>query len=809
MAEWSIIYEEWVPKEQPLREALCTLGNGYIATRGAFEEAKAESEFYYPGTYLAGGYNRLVSEIAGRKIENEDLVNWPNWLPVSFRYPGGDWFHMSNVEVLAFRQELDLKHGLLHRFVHFRDSQGRESNLKSRRLVSMSNPHLAALEWELTPLNWSGEVELRAALDGRVINSGVARYRELASQHLETLEQGQHNEHTMYLVVQTIQSKIRMAQVARTRVFADSIATELKPGTLLEQGYTEHQYALQVIQGQPVRLEKTVLFYTSRDWATSEPLLDAVTDIDRQGNFDELLGEHKRAWQRLWNRCDLELACNSKTQSALRLHIFQMLQTVSGHTVDLDVGVPARGWHGEAYRGHIFWDELFIFPFLNMRLPAITRELLMYRYRRLNEARSAAKEAGYRGAMFPWQSGSNGREESQVIHLNPQSGRWLPDNTYLQRHISAAIAYNVWQYYQATEDMDFLSYYGAELMLDIAQFWSTIATYNEKSGRFEILHVVGPDEYHTEYPDSSEVGLNNNAYTNVMAVWVIQRTLELQKLIDDSRYMELLGKLHITQEDLERWQEISKRMYVPFIEDTKIIAQFDGYDQLKEFDWEKYKAQYGEAMRLDRILESEGDNVNKYKASKQADVLMLFYLFSSEELLDIFQHLEYNFKSENIPNNIAYYEQRTSHGSTLSKIVHSWVLARSDRKRAWTNFEIALMSDLEDIQGGTTAEGIHLGAMAGTVDLIQRAFTGLEIRSNVLWLNPVLPEQMPCLNLQLRYRGHWLKVHLTTEKMMITFDKGWSKEVQVGVRGEIYTFKTGEQREFDIRRDPVTGKNSS
>ncbi|MHC2991882.1 trehalose 6-phosphate phosphorylase, partial [Pontibacter sp. HJ8] len=781
---------------------------GYIATRGAFEEAKAESEYDYPGTYLAGGYNRLTSEVAGKQIENEDLVNWPNWLPVSFRHPGEDWFHMSGAEVLDFRQELDMQQGLLLRYVHFKDGHGRESKLNCRRLVSMANPHLAALEWQLTPINWSGGIELRAALDGRVINSGVARYKALASQHLEILEQGQHDEESMFLVVQTVQSKTRMAQVARTRVYLNGEESSSQAQTIVEKGYVEHQYQLDMTPEQPIRLEKTVLFYTSRDWAISEPLLDGVTNIQRQGNFQQSLEEHKRAWQRLWNRCDLNTPGNTKTQSVLRLHIFQLLQTVSGHTVGLDVGVPARGWHGEAYRGHIFWDELFIFPFLNMRLPAITRELLMYRYRRLHEARSAAKEAGYRGAMFPWQSGSNGREESQVIHLNPQSGRWLPDNTYLQRHISAAIAYNVWQYYQATDDMDFLSYHGAEMILDIAQFWSTIASYNKKSGRYEILHVVGPDEYHTEYPHTQEIGLNNNAYTNVMAVWVIQQALKLQEVIDDSRYIELLDKLHINQEDLARWQEISQRMYVPFLEDTTIIAQFEGYDQLKEFDWDKYKAKYGEAMRLDRILESEGDSVNHYKASKQADVLMLFYLFSSEELLQIFRLLDYDFKAESIQDNIAYYEQRTSHGSTLSKIVHAWVLARSHRKRAWTNFEIALMSDVEDIQGGTTAEGIHLGAMAGTVDLVQRAFTGLEIRDNVLWFNPVLPDQMPFLNLQLRYRAHWLAVEITTETMRITFDRGWSKEVKIGVCGVVYTFKTGEQREFDIRRNSTAGIKS-
>ena len=800
MGDWSISYDHWEPKEQTLREALCTLGNGYIATRGAFEEAGAEPELNYPGTYLAGGYNRLTSEVAEKQIKNEDLVNWPNWLPVSFRQTGEDWFHMKSVEVLNFKQELDMKHGLLRRDVHFRDSNGRESKLHTRRIVSMANPHLAALEWELTPLNWSGEVDIRAALEGRVIYSGVARYGALACEQLETFEQGKHDDVTMFLVVQTVQSKTRMAQAARTKLYLHNKPSGLLPHTTIDDGYVAHLFKLQAVEGQPIRLQKSVLIYTSRDWATSEPLLEACTNSSRQGTFEESLEEHKRAWQRLWNRCDLDTAGNAKVQSTLRLHVFHLLQTVSGHTVDLDVGVPARGWHGEAYRGHIFWDELFIFPFLNLHLPAITRELLMYRYRRLNEARSAAKESGYKGAMFPWQSGSNGREESQVIHLNPQSGRWLPDNTFLQRHISSAVAYNVWHYYQATEDIDFLSYHGAEMLLDIAQFWSTIATVNKETGRYEILHVVGPDEYHTEYPHSSEVGLNNNAYTNVLAVWVIQRALHLKDAIDASRYEELLTKLHITPDDLTRWEDICKRMYVPFLEDTKIIAQFDGYDKLQDFEWAKYREKHGESMRLDRILESEGDNVNKYKASKQADVLMLFYLFSSEELLAILSKLNYDFKAESIPENIAYYEQRTSHGSTLSKIVHAWVLARSDRKKSWINFEMALVSDLEDVQGGTTAEGIHLGAMAGTVDLVQRAYTGLEIRDDVLWLNPVLPDKMPGLSLQLRYRGHWLKLDISPEKLIITFDRGWSKEVKIGVRGKVYTFRTGDQKEFDIRR---------
>ncbi|MDX5481104.1 MAG: glycoside hydrolase family 65 protein [Hymenobacteraceae bacterium] len=801
MENWKITYDTWSPDAQPLREALCTLGNGYFATRGAFEEANADEQVNYPGTYLAGGYNRLTSTVAGEEIENEDLVNWPNWLPLTFRLSGGEWFTLDKVQVLEFSQQLHMQDGLLTRRVRFQDSAKQETLLVSRRIVSMANPHVAALAWELTPLNWSGEVEVKAALDGRVTNSGVARYRSLKSQHLQPIEADQYDEDTLYLVAETIQSKVRMAQAARTLVYMGGKRQELPRQSVAEQDYVEQVIRINCKQGQAINVEKVVLLYTSRDYAISEPLLEACKNIERLGSFDQLLEASSRAWQRTWKRCDLELTCNQEAQSVLRLHVFHLLQTVSANSVGRDVGVPARGWHGEAYRGHIFWDELFIFPFLNLRLPDLTRALLMYRYRRLPEARHAAVEAGYRGAMFPWQSGSNGREESQIIHLNPKSGRWLPDNTFLQRHINAAVAYNVWHYYQATHDREFLAFYGAELIFEIAQFWSTIAIFSQEKGRYEIRNVVGPDEYHTEYPDSTSPGLNNNAYTNVMAVWVIQCALQVMQLLDSSRVNELKDKCNLTTEDVERWQHISSRMYVPFVGDSDIIAQFEGYDQLQEFPWEEYRVKYGESMRLDRILESENDNVNKYKASKQADVLMLFYLFSTEELTQIFLQMDYTFNPECIQKNIAYYEGRTSHGSTLSKIVHSWVLARSDRKRSWTNFKIALMSDVEDVQGGTTPEGIHLGAMAGTVDLVQRCFTGLEIRDEVLWFNPVLPDEIGCLNFQLRYRSHWLSLQLTHDKMLITFDKGWSKEVKIGVRGEVYTFTTGEKREFDIKRE--------
>jgi alpha,alpha-trehalase len=460
------------------------------------------------------------------------------------------------------------------------------------------------------------------------------------------------------------------------------------------------------------------------------------------------------------------------------------------------VGVPARGLHGEAYRGHIFWDELFIFPFLNLRLPEITRALLKYRYRRLPEARAAAAAAGYRGAMFPWQSGSNGREENQVLHLNPKSGHWLPDHTHLQRHVNAAIVYNVWQYCQVTRDVEFLSHFGGELILEIARFWASIAHYNADLDRYEILGVVGPDEYHTAYPGATAPGLNNNAYTNVMAVWVLCRALDVLELLPEDRCAELREKLEFTEQECKRWEEISRKMRIVFHRDD-IISQFEGYDQLDEFDWEGYRGTYGNIQRLDRILEAEGDTPNRYKCSKQADVLMLFYLFSADELAELFERLGYSFPYETIPRNIAYYMDRTSHGSSLSQIVHAWVLTRGDRERSWQLLTQALESDVADVQGGTTPEGIHLGAMAGTIDVLQRGYTGIEIRGDILYLHPCLPQELTALRLDIRYCGHSLGLHITPDTLTVSTSPCTAGAITLSIDDTLHRIEAGEVKSFE------------
>ncbi|CAM4079376.1 glycosyl hydrolase family 65 protein [Vreelandella rituensis] len=793
MSDWTLDYSGFDAHEEGLREALCTLGNGYFATRGANEEAEA-GDIHYPGTYLAGGYNRLKTQIAGHEIENEDLVNMPNWLSLTFRPEEGEWFNLMAVDILEYHQTLNLNTGVLQRDMRFRDRQGRETILVSQRLVHMQNPHLAAIEWRLKPENWSGRITVRSALDGRVINAGVTRYRELASTHLTPLSAEPLNEDTIRLVVETNQSHLRVAQAARTQAYIDEHRVNAECQLVQEPGYIAQELSFDVTQGQEVRIEKVVAMHTSRDRAISEPGLAISHSVAQAGPFAELSASHAQVWEHLWYRCDLVLEGGGRSQKILRLHIFHLLQTVSPHVVDLDVGVPARGLHGEAYRGHIFWDELFIFPFLNFRIPEITRALLRYRYRRLGEARRLAREAGYRGAMYPWQSGSSGREESQMLHLNPKSGRWIADHSHLQRHVNAAIAFNVWRYYEVTEDCEFLSYYGAELLVEIARFWASCASWNASRKRYDICGVMGPDEFHDRYPWATEPGLDNNAYTNLMVAWVLRRANDALERIGAERRQELCETLAVTDQEVAMWEEISHKLFVPFHEG--VISQFEGYERLEEFEWKRYQSQYGDIHRLDRLLEAEGDTANRYKASKQADALMLFYLFSADELSDLFQQLGYTFTLELIPRTIEYYQQRTSHGSTLSRIVESWVLARSDRPRSLTLLNEALESDIADVQGGTTQEGIHLGAMAGTVDLVQRGETGLVVRDGVLRFDPCLPDPLPGLHLRLRYHGRWIEITMKGNRMTLSVSEGGAKSVRIAVRDQIHSFDAGQRLEF-------------
>lgn len=693
---WTLVFHGYDPGQERLREALCAVGNGYLGSRGCAPES-AESEAHYPGTYVAGVYNQLTDHIEGCTVDNESLVNLPNWLSLTFRIDGGAWFNVDTVELLSYRQTFDLRRATLTRTL-----------------------------WR----------------DGQRVD---AQYR---------------------------------------------VARDTNRGG--------HDIQVTLSAGQSVTLEKVATIFTSRDAATLTAAISAQRCLGEAGRYAELCQQHVRAWARLWERCAIDLTGNTEELRLVRLHLLHLLQTISPHTAELDAGVPARGLNGEAYRGHVFWDALFVAPVLSLRMPKVARSLLDYRYRRLPAARRAAHRAGHLGAMYPWQSGSDGSEVSQQLHLNPRSGRWTPDPSDRAHHVGLAVAYNAWHYYQVTGDRQYLVDCGAELLVEIARFWVGLAKLDDSRGRYLIRGVIGPDEFHSGYPGNEYDGIDNNAYTNVMAVWVILRAMEALDLLPLTDRRHLIEKLGLTTQERDQWDDVSRRMFVPFHDG--VISQFEGYSELAELDWDHYRHRYGNIQRLDRILEAEGDSVNNYQASKQADALMLLYLLSSDELIGLLARLGYRFAPTQIPGTVDYYLARTSDGSTLSAVVHAWVLARANRSNAMEYFRQVLRSDIADVQGGTTQEGIHLAAMAGSIDLLQRCYSGLELRDDRLVLSPQWPEALGPLEFPFVYRRHQLSLRISGRSATLTAESGDAEPIEVECRGHVQRLRCGHTIEVGCSR---------
>ena len=362
----------------------------------------------------------------------------------------------------------------------------------------------------------------------------------------------------------------------------------------------------------------------------------------------------------------------------------------------------------------------------------------------------------------------------------------------------ATAIYAAWHFHLATNDIDFLRDCGAEMMLEIARFWASIAHHDPDRDRWEIHGVMGPDEFHEKHPGATEGGLRNNAYTNVMAAWIAETAQRVLELLPASRRDALRARIGLTDEEIDTWRGMSRRMYVPFHADG-VISQFEGYEDLEELDWDGLRARHGNIQRLDRILRAEGDDPNRYKAAKQADTLMLFYLFPDSELRRLFAQMGYDLSPDVVERTIDYYDRRTSHGSTLSLIVHAGVLASIDPASSYERFLAALHSDVDDIQGGTTAEGIHTGVMAGTLDLVQRIYLGAEIRDGVVFFTPRLRERLDGLSLLMQFRGTPIRVAIKGSELTVeVLTEGFSQPVKVGVGDDVRELTAGQRCTFTL-----------
>lgn len=787
---WVLAHSHFDSMAEATHEALMSIGNGYFGTRAAAEEIDA-SDPHYPGTYIAGLYNIAGTPMGDRIVKNEDLVNCPNWLCIRIRI-GDDpaplnFADRAAVKFTSFHRCLDFGTGVLHRRITILDQRGRETRIESRRFASMANPHMAAMQYTVQPVNYDSVIEIGSGIDAGVINHGVKRYRKLESRHLDVCGVAiDRSGAVVSTKVRTKESQVEVGTAARTsfeirgRKAAPVAILPMPAGDkTATRGWSVASASLR--RGQTFVVEKVVAMFTTTDRdGIAMPDSDVCAIAERnvaKSDFGELLAASQVAWRRLWHSGDLVIDGDRWAQKAARFMVYQMYVAASPHNEHIDAGITARGLAGEAYRGKIFWDQAYILPFYSLTTPATARALLEYRVRRLEQARINARETGERGAMYPWQSGRTGDEQTQVVHLNPMSGRWDPDHSHLQRHVSLAVAYDVWHYVNITGDVDFLRQGGAEMLFEIARYWVSKCQPVDK-GLFSIGGVMGPDEFHESTGDKP--GLVDNAYTNVMAMWLLQRVPEvIQALGEDAP--AVLDKIQLTEVELRDWGAKATRIRVR-VSPEGVLEQFHGFFDLAEVDWEKYRKKYGKkTARMDRVLKAEGDSPDRYKVLKQADTLMIWYLLDPNDVLALLQRSGAPLPQgmgprELLAKNFDYYYPRTSHGSTLSALVHGTLAETLGRdKLAASLFRATLSADLHDVQGGTTGEGLHIGSISGCILWVINHMLGITTTTKKLRIDPnQLPKGWTLIQTTITFRGSRVRIRVTPHTITVDHLSGFA-----------------------------------
>jgi len=758
-----IVFDHYDRADERRREALLALGNGVLSWRASAPEAsvqsRADQSEHYAGFYRAGWYDEAPREVNGESVHMGALVNLPDPFGLSFALEDGDWFSLDRVEVKHYRQALNLDDGVLERRLDFRIAAHRV-RLLERRLVSMATPNLAVLRWELQ-LPPGLRLRLRAVLDGGVRNAGVSRNRAYEGRRLQHVAFDQDEAGTAALSARLHDHRRRLAMA--TQIRAPELQMQWR--AITHEQRLMQQAECRVPDDGRLTIEKyaVVLIDDERPAADEDARYEALRQLPIE-SYEHLEQASAEAWQKLWQGHALASG-DPELQRTLHFHAFHLLQTVSPHSVGRDLGFPPRGWM-EGYYGQVFWDELFAYPVVATHWPQLARSLLDYRYARLDKARERARRVGLRGAMFPWRSARTGEEETPPWQCNPMSGRWMADHTRLQRHIGSAVAYDAWQLYLATGDDALLAGPVSELIVEVARFWASIAQFDASRQRYLICGVIGPDEYHNSYPDAAEPGLNNNTYTNLMAAWTLDRAQQVLTLLSESDADALRQRLTLEPDEPEHWQVVAEGLYLPFVDD-QLLSQFEGFDRLEAPSQEWL---HGDRPRLDWMLEARHDSCDRYQLTKQADVLMAYYLLPRQTLQRMLERLGYPHDDASARRTLAYHLARITHESSLSKVVCAGALAVIDREASWSYFEQALQTDLGSPGNGGTQEGVHLGAMCGSLDVLQRHYMGVQLELDGLHLYPSPPALLPPVSLSLLFRQERLHLRLANGSLEVRAD---------------------------------------
>ncbi|BBD66262.1 beta-phosphoglucomutase [Nostoc commune NIES-4072] len=728
--DWILIETQFDPDQLHSKETVFTIGNGYLGTKGSFEEGYPHA---LPATFINGVYDDVP-------VVYTELANCPDWLPLVVIVNGEsptetlrERFRLDQGKILRYDRQLDLRYGLLTRYLRWRSPSGKTIDINFERFASFADRHVLVQRCHLTPVDFDGVIEVQGSINGYPENQGF--------NHWEGLDQGK-TDQGIWLQRRTRHSRIELGMGATMRISGTEASLQVSTAP----GYPTLSMNYQAKSKQTVTVEKIVTVFTSRE--TETPVSAATEKLAHLPDYATLLKANEQAWDEVWQQSDILIEGDSTAAFAVRYNLFQLL--IAGSRHDDKVSIPAKTLSGFGYRGHIFWDtEIFMLPFFLFTQPAIARNLLSYRWHTLPGARRKAIHYGYKGAMYAWESADTGDEVTPRWALgNDFYGEdvriWCRDR---EIHINADIPYAAWNYWQATGDDEWMQQRGAEIILDAAIFWGSRVEFNPELQQYEIRGVIGVDEYH-EF-------VHNNAFTNRMAQWHLEKAIAVYDWLAHKfpeRATELEEKLKLTPQERfscgdamrTHWQDIIAKILFLHDPSTELIEQFEGFFQLEDINLADYQ---GRDRSMQTILSIE--KTNKCQVIKQPDILMLLYLMR--------ESADFPYNEKALQTNWDYYAPRTdiTYGSSLGPAVHA-ILA-SDLGKSAEAYEVfmqALMVDLEDNRGNTS-DGIHGATAGGVWQAVIFGFGGIQLTENGPVANSHLPDGWTRLKFKLHWQGLW------------------------------------------------------
>lgn len=725
-------------------ESIFYLGNGYMGVRSATEERYLQE---MRGMFVSGTFNKFD------KKEVTELPNLPDVVAMDL-FLDGERLDLSAMPYEAYERTLNMKKAELVRKFQVTTKEGKKASFTFKRVVSLDNYHIIAQKAAIVT-DSSIELRVKSGIEGKVTNSGF--------QHLSVINKRFYDGKLLQANYRTTQSEVTISVNTVHNLFENgkNVTGDITQSLEMDARSIYMNYNAVLTAGEEFTIEKISAVYTERDLEFKDgagtPVEYARTALkeEAEAGYEAVAAKSAKVWEtRVWAHQDIKIESdNPMDQLAVRFAVLHLVMMTPGHDNRMNIG--AKALSGEGYKGHTFWDtEMFLLPFWIYTYPHTARSLLEYRYHGLDGARAKAHENGFEGAMYPWESAwiTDGEVTPKFGAADVVTGKEMPIICGdIELHITSDVAFGVWEYYQITGDDDFMERCGYEIIFDTARYWASRLEWNAEENRYEICDVIGPDEY-SEHA-------NNNAYTNYMASWDLHLAMDYYKRFQKEGapwFKELSERLNLN-EAYTKWEEKADKIYLPQVNEELLLPQDDKYLTYPAIDLKRYKES---ATRADIIKDYNMEQIAHMQVSKQADVLVLFYI------------MENLFPKEVKEANFYYYEDKCLHDSSLSLSTHA--IMASDLKEkdmAYDFFQRAATIDLGPDMN-TPKDGIHAASMGGIWQCVINGFAGVRMVNGKLRVNPHLPSQWHSVRFKINWKGVELHFTIDTKKLTVEAENG-------------------------------------